>query len=100
MIFDALGEPRRRKILLMLGYGPRKLSQLQEPLGITLAAVVQHTKILEECSLISTEKRGRERSCYLNQTGFDVAQSWIEERKLSLVGKLNRLGTILESLED
>lgn len=84
----------------MLEEGPRTISQLREPLGITLAAVVQHTKILEECSLVSTEKRGRKRSCYLNPTGFDVARSWIEQRKSSLESKLDKLGQILENLED
>ena len=57
-IFHALGDPTRRSILERLSESPVSVSRLAEPLDLTLAAVVQHVQVLEECGLVQTEKRG------------------------------------------
>ena len=41
-VFDALGDPTRRRLVERLSQGPMSVSDLAKPLGITLAAVVQH----------------------------------------------------------
>jgi DNA-binding transcriptional ArsR family regulator len=64
-LFHALGDPRRRAIVDLVSRGPVAVSQLAIPLGITLAAVVQHIQVLEESGIVSTEKPGRVRTCRL-----------------------------------
>ena len=96
VVFDALGDANRRQIILMLGDGPRSPSELRGPLGISLAGVVQHVKVLEESRLIRTEKVGRVRRCYIAPDGFAAATSWLEERKAALERNLDRLGKVLD----
>ena len=76
-IFHALGDPTRRAMVEKLGNGPASVSHLAEPLGITLAAVVQHLQVLEESGLVKTEKLGRVRTCRLEPAGFSAAAQWI-----------------------
>jgi DNA-binding transcriptional ArsR family regulator len=79
-VFHALGDPTRRAILERLSEGPISVSGLAKHLGITIAAVVQHLRVLDESSLIQTEKAGRIRTCHINPAGLMVAERWIAGR--------------------
>jgi DNA-binding transcriptional ArsR family regulator len=95
-IFHALGDPTRRAIVEKLGNGPASVSHLAEPLGITLAAVVQHLQVLEESGLVKTEKLGRVRTCRLEPAGFSAAAQWISDRRSVWERQLDRLGDFLK----
>jgi DNA-binding transcriptional ArsR family regulator len=94
-VFHALGDPSRRAIMEKLSQGPISVSRLAEPLGITLAAVVQHLQVLEESGLVQTEKLGRVRTCGIEPAGLSVAEQWIGDRRSMWERRLDRLGDIL-----
>jgi len=94
-VFHALGDPTRRAIVEKLSEGPISVSRLAEPLGITLAAVVQHLQLLEECGLVQTEKVGRVRTCRIEPAGLSVAAQWIGDRRSMWERRLDRLGDLL-----
>jgi|SRR5690349_780282 DNA-binding transcriptional ArsR family regulator len=94
-IFHALGDPTRRAIMEKLSAGPISVSQLAEPLDITLAAVVQHLQILEDSGLVQTEKVGRVRTCSLEPAGLSAAEQWIADRRSTWERRLDRLGDLL-----
>ena len=98
-IFRALGDPTRRAILETLSKGPVSVSQLAEPLGVTLAAVIQHLDVLAKCSLVKTEKFGRVRTCSLVPGGLSTAERWISERRTQWEERFDRLGDILSEDE-
>jgi len=98
-IFRALGDPTRRAMIEKLGAAPISVSRLAEPFGITLAAVVQHIQILEECGLVQTEKHGRVRTCRIQPAGLQVAAQWIAERKSPWELRLDKLGELLAEPE-
>jgi DNA-binding transcriptional ArsR family regulator len=95
-VFRALAEPTRRSLLERLGAGPATVSSLAEPLDMTIAAVVQHLQVLEQCGLIRTQKLGRVRTCRLEPAGFDPLASWIEARRHRVEHNLDRLGRVLD----
>jgi DNA-binding transcriptional ArsR family regulator len=95
-VFHALGDPTRRTIVERLSRGPVSVSQLAEPLAITLAAVVQHLQILESSGLVHTEKVGRVRTCRIETEGLTAAEEWIAERRTFWEQRLDRLGKFLE----
>jgi DNA-binding transcriptional ArsR family regulator len=100
-VFHALGDPTRRAIVEKLSEGPISVSRLAEPLGITLAAVVQHLQVLEECGVVQTEKLGRVRTCSLAPDGLAVVERWISARRSIWERRLDRLGDLLaEEVED
>ena len=94
-VFQALGDPTRRAIMEKLSEGPVSVSRLAEPFGITLAAVVQHVQILEECGLVHTEKLGRVRTCSIEAAGLQVAAQWIADRRSLWDRRLDRLTEFL-----
>jgi DNA-binding transcriptional ArsR family regulator len=94
-VFNALGDPTRRKLVEQLSRGPASVSTLARPLGISLAAVVQHLQVLECSGLVRTEKVGRVRTCQIEPAALDVAAAWISERRSLWERRLDRLGAIL-----
>lgn len=96
LVFQALGDPTRRAILEMVSERPVSLSQLAEPLEISLAAVVQQVQLLEDAGLVRTEKIGRVRSCRIDPKGVALAVAWLEERRSLWERRLDRLGNVLK----
>jgi DNA-binding transcriptional ArsR family regulator len=98
-VFHALDDPTRRAMLERLSRGPVSVSQLAEPLAVSLAAVVQHLQVLEESGVIRTEKVGRVRTCSIAPEGLRLAEQWINERMTLWQRRLDRLGEILAEHE-
>jgi DNA-binding transcriptional ArsR family regulator len=94
-VFHALGDATRRAMMERLSAGPVSVSRLAEPFDMSLAAVVQHLRILEESGLVRTEKIGRVRTCSLDPGGLGVAANWIGERRSMWEKRLDRLGDLL-----
>ena len=101
-VFHALSDPTRREMIERLSEGPVSVSQLAKPLGVSLAAVVQHLQVLEECALVRTRKLGRTRMCRMEPAGLSAAEQWIQDRRSSWERKFDRLGDLLaeEALPD
>jgi DNA-binding transcriptional ArsR family regulator len=96
-VFHALGDKTRRAMLDRLARGPLSVSQLAEPLGITLTAVGQHLEILEACGLAVTEKVGRVRTCRMASAGFDALEQWIRAHRSEWEKRADLLGKLLEN---
>jgi len=98
-IFHALGDAARRGMLERLTDGPMSVSRLAEPMGMSLAAVVQHLQVLEAAGLVRTEKIGRVRSCRVDAAGLDVAREWLSARRPEWERAMDRLGDFLEEAD-
>ena len=94
--FSALSDPTRRRILERLAHGPATVSELAEPLDMTLPGLLKHVRILEEAELVVTEKQGRTRRCRLGPQDLDDAARWIQTYRRRWEGRLDRLGGYLE----
>lgn len=98
-VFQALADPTRRGMIARLSRGPASVSELAEPLDMSLPAVVQHLQVLETSGLISTEKVGRVRTCRLDAKALTSAEDWISSQRASWEARLDRLGEYLEELQ-
>jgi DNA-binding transcriptional ArsR family regulator len=81
LAFQALSDPGRRAMVERLSFGPASVSELAKPLPMTLSAVVQHLKILEDAGLVKSRKVGRVRTCTLEVRVMTEVERWIAERK-------------------
>lgn len=95
-LFHALGDPSRRAIVEAVSRGPVSVSRLAVPLGITLAAVVQHVQVLEQSGIVQTEKVGRVRTCRIRPGGLSAAETWLRDRRAMWESALDRLADLLE----
>lgn len=81
LAFQALSDPGRRAMVERLSLGPASVSELAKPLPMSLSAVVQHLKVLEEAGLVRSEKVGRTRTCTLDTAALTQVEAWIAERR-------------------
>jgi len=93
--FQALADKSRRTMVERLTLGPATVSELAEPLAMSLAAVLQHVQVLESCGLVKTEKVGRTRTCRIERSSMAAAEQWITDRRRGWEARLDRLGDIL-----
>jgi len=98
--FSALSDPTRRDILEHLSAGPASISQLAEPIGISLPGVMKHVRILEEAKLVTTEKHGRTRECRIAPGDIDEVTDWIEHYRRMWDQRLDRLEAYLEQQKE
>jgi DNA-binding transcriptional ArsR family regulator len=98
LVFLALGDPTRRALVDQLTHGPASVSDLAAPLPISMPAVLQHLKVLEESGLVRSEKVGRVRTCHLELKMLNSAQTWIQARKAMWERRLDRLDALLAAL--
>jgi DNA-binding transcriptional ArsR family regulator len=93
--FQALADKSRRTMVERLTLGPASVSELAEPLAMSLAAVVQHVQVLEACGVVATEKVGRTRMCRIEGAAMTAAERWISDRRRGWEVRLDRLGDVL-----
>ncbi|WEJ57312.1 metalloregulator ArsR/SmtB family transcription factor [Devosia sp. FJ2-5-3] len=96
LAFHALSDPTRRAVVSRLAEGEAPVSVLAEPFDMALPSFVQHLKVLEECGLIASEKRGRSRWCRLVQPRFEEAADWMDAERRSWRKRLDRLEAYLD----
>lgn len=78
ILFYALSDPTRRKILSMSGERTRTITELAEPFKMSLAAVSKHIKILEKAKLLTRKRQGRIHECTLNTKALKTAEECIQ----------------------
>lgn len=89
--FHALSDPTRRAVLSRLADGEESVTALAEPFDMALPSFAQHLKVLEDCGLIASEKRGRSRWCRLVPEHFAEAADWMEAERQRWIERLDRL---------
>ena len=95
LMFQAMADPARRGMLERLSRGPASVSELAEPLPMSLSAVVQHLKLLEQSGLVRSQKVGRVRTCCIEPDALGLAERWIADRRTMWDKRLDRLGEFL-----
>jgi DNA-binding transcriptional ArsR family regulator len=93
--FHAMADPGRRLMLERLSRGPASVSELAQPLDMTLSAVVQHLQVLEASGLVRSQKVGRVRTCRIEPMALRRAEQWIAARRTTWERRLDRLGDYL-----
>lgn len=76
-IFDALGEPVRRRILELLRDGPTPVGALAEQLPVGRPGVSKHLKVLSGAGLIEHQSAGTRNLYALAPAGLAAAQQWL-----------------------
>jgi DNA-binding transcriptional ArsR family regulator len=100
LMFQALADPTRRVMVERLSRGPISVSELAQPLAMSLSAVLQHLQVLEASGLVRSEKIGRVRTCRIDPTALRTAEEWIARRRAMWARRLDRLGDYLAEQAD
>jgi DNA-binding transcriptional ArsR family regulator len=99
-VFHALADPNRRVIVERLSRAPASVSELAQPLPMSLPAVLQHLQVLEASGLVRSEKVGRVRTCRIEPSALRPVERWISARRAHMEHRLDRLGEYLAEGDD
>ena len=98
-VFNALGDPTRRRLLDMLfRRDGQTLGQLERRLAMTRFGVMKHLRVLEEARLVVTKRRGREKLHFLNAVPIRlIPDRWIDKYTERQITARVDLTSILET---
>ncbi|AYF98313.1 ArsR/SmtB family transcription factor [Protaetiibacter intestinalis] len=78
-VFDALGDPMRRRITEVLREGPQPVGRIAERLPIGRPAVSKHLGVLEGAGVVTHESVGTRNLYALAPDGYAALQVWLTE---------------------
>ena len=76
-VFAALADGTRRAVLHDLDGGPRSITELAAPHGMSLTGFIKHVRVLEDAGLLVREKEGRTVRCTLTPDPMRNAAAWL-----------------------
>jgi DNA-binding transcriptional ArsR family regulator len=99
-VLHALADPSRRLIVERLIRSPASVSELAQPLPMSLPAVVQHLQVLEASGLVVSEKVGRVRTCRVEPAALRPVERWVIAQRSTWERRLDRLGEYLAETDE
>ena len=98
LVFKALADPRRRRILDLLKDAPRTTGDICDRFAdLDRCTVMQHLRVLEKAGLVIGRREGRQRWNYLDAMPIKAIQDrWISPHATRAVRLLARLKADLE----
>ena len=98
-VFQAIADPTRRAILVLLASQAMTPNAVAEHFNSSRQAVSNHNKILTECALVKQEQKGREIYYHINAKKINELDKWIGQFKKVLETQFNQLDNVLLKLK-
>ena len=98
-VFQAIADPTRRAILILLASQAMTPNAVAEHFNSSRQAVYNNIKILTECELVKQEQKGREIYYHINAHKIDEVDKWIEQFKKIVETQFNQLDNVLLTLK-
>ena len=99
-IFQAIADPTRRAILVLIAVQAMTPNSIAEHFDISRQAVSKHLKILTECELIEKQKVGREIYCQLQIEKMKEIDSWLEQFRGIWENRFDQLDKLIDKLNN
>jgi DNA-binding transcriptional ArsR family regulator len=74
--FNAIAEPQRREILVLLRDGERPVTELARDLGMSQPQASKHLRVLREVGLVRVREAGKQRLYGLDARGLRPIHEW------------------------
>src|SRR3984885_2026028 len=97
-IYQAIADPTRRAILMLLTVGAMTPNAIATHFGSSRQAVSKHIQILAECGAVNQDQRGREIFYQLNIDKMKEIDHWMEAFRKLWEDSFNQLDKLLEDL--
>jgi DNA-binding transcriptional ArsR family regulator len=75
--FNAIAEPQRRAILVLLRSGERPVTELARDLGMHQPQASKHLRVLRDVGLVQVREAGRQRLYGLDAGGLRPVHEWV-----------------------
>ena len=98
-VFNAIAEPQRREILVLLRAGERPVTELAQELGMALYGASKHLRVLREVGLVRVRGAGKQRLYGLDAAGLRPVHEWIGGFERFWNESFDRLDTYVQGLK-
>jgi DNA-binding transcriptional ArsR family regulator len=75
-VFNAIAEPQRREILVLLRAGERPATELARELGMAQSGASKHLRVLRAVGLVRDRRAGKQRLYSLDASGLRPVHEW------------------------
>ena len=97
--FNAVAEPKRRRVLEVLGTQELSVNEIVERLGWNQPMVSKHLGVLKEVGLVSERRVGRQRLYRVNAERLKPIYDWVAPFERYWSERYDRLDDVLETLK-
>ncbi|HEX4473935.1 MAG TPA: metalloregulator ArsR/SmtB family transcription factor [Polyangiaceae bacterium] len=91
LVFSAISDPTRRRILDRLQRGPARVTDIAAPFDMSLNAVSKHVKVLESAGLVRRSRQGREHVLALDARPLARIAGWANGYERYWTERIDRL---------
>ena len=98
-IFQAIADPTRRAIVLLIAAQAMTPNAIAEHFAISRQAVSKHLRILTECQLTKQVQDGREIYYQLEASKMNEVDKWLAQFKTIWENRFNELDNVLATLK-
>ena len=99
-VFQAIADPTRRAIILLIAFQPMTPNALAEHFDSTRQAISKHLRILTECQLVSQNPDGREIYYQLDFNKMKEIDHWLDQFKKIWESRFNELDKVLLTIKN
>lgn len=97
-IFQAIADPTRRAILVLIAAQAMTPNAIAEHFDMTRQAISKHLRILTECDLVKQEHQGREIYYQLEIERIKEVDEWVDQFRVIWESRFNQLDKLLANL--
>ncbi|GCC51444.1 ArsR family transcriptional regulator [Chryseotalea sanaruensis] len=98
-VFQAIADPTRRAILLLIAAQAMTPNSLAEHFDSSRQAISKHLRILTECQLLEQEQSGREIYYQLNADKMKEIDKWLDQFRKIWESRFLQLDKVLANLK-
>jgi DNA-binding transcriptional ArsR family regulator len=98
-IFQAIADPTRRAIIVLIAAQAMTPNALAEHFDMTRQAVSKHLKILTECELVKQDYQGREIYYQLEINKMKEIDKWLEQFRKIWEDRFSQLDKVLLTMK-
>ena len=98
-VFNAIAEPQRRQILVLLRTGERPVTEVAEKLKMTQPGASKHLRVLREVGLVRDRKAGKQRVYAIDARGLRPVHEWTGGFEQFWNESFDRLDAYVQNLE-
>lgn len=98
-IFQAIADPTRRAIIVLIAAQAMTPNALAEHFDISRQAVSKHLRILQECEVVTAAQQGREIYYQLEIEKMQQIDKWLEQFRKIWKDRFDNLDQLLATLQ-
>lgn len=97
--FQAIADPTRRAILVLLASQTMSAGAIAENFKVARPTISKHIQILNECELITSSQKGREIFYELKIENMKEIDNWLTQFRRIWESRFNQLDNLLSTLK-